>query len=94
MFNAHIYVVSPTRAPKTNRTQTMTQASMAVRPSALGIFVVMVLKMFTSTRNTVINRVILGLVMVSTDSIGDGVEDVHQHQEHRDQQCHPRVSHG
>ncbi len=89
-----MYVVSPTRAPKTKRTQTMTQASMAVRPSALGILVVMVLKMFTSTRNTVINRVILGLVMVSTDSNGVGVEDVHQHQEHRDQQGHPRVSHG
>ncbi len=55
---------------------------------------VMVLKMFTSTRNTVISRVILELVMVSTDSIGDGVEDVHQHQEHRDQKGHPRVSHG
>jgi hypothetical protein len=49
--------------------------------------------MFTSTRNTVISRVILGLVMVSTDSSGDGVEDVHQHQEHRDQQGHPRISH-
>jgi hypothetical protein len=36
---------------------------------------VMVLKMFTSTRNTVISRLILGLVMVSTDSNGDGVED-------------------
>jgi hypothetical protein len=51
------------------------------------------LKMFTSTRNTVINRVILELVMVSTDSSGDSVEDVHQHQEHRDQQGHPRISH-
>ncbi len=57
---------------------------------------VMVLKMFTRTRNTVISRVILGLVTVSTDSgvVIDGVEDVHQHQEHRNQQDHPKVSHG
>jgi hypothetical protein len=46
----------------------------------------MVLKIFTSTRNTVINRVILGLVIIRTGSIGDGVGDIHQHQEYRDQQ--------
>ena len=49
----------PIRAPNTKRTQTMTQASIAVRPSALGMFVVIVLKILTRTRNTVINRVIL-----------------------------------
>ena len=37
----------------------MTQASIAVRPSALGMLVVMVLKMFTRTRKTVMRRVIL-----------------------------------
>ena len=45
------------RAPKTKRTQTMTQASMAVRPSALGMLVVIVLKMLTRTRKTVTRRV-------------------------------------
>ena len=52
-------LVSPIKAPNTKRTQTMTQASIAVRPSALGMFVVIVLKILTRTRNTVINRVIL-----------------------------------
>ena len=37
----------------------MTQASMAVRPSAFGMLVVMVLKMFTRTRKTVMRSVIL-----------------------------------
>ena len=37
----------PTKAPNTNRTQTMTQDSIAVSPSALGMLVVMELKMFT-----------------------------------------------
>ena len=46
------------RAPNTKRTQTMTQASMAVRPSALGMLVVIVLKMLTRTRKTVTRRVI------------------------------------
>ena len=47
------------RAPKTKRTQTMTHASMAVSPSALGMLVVMVLKILTSTRNIVMSNVIL-----------------------------------
>ena len=51
--------ILPIRAPNTNRTHTMTKASIAVSPSAFGILVVMVLKMLTSTRNTVISRVIL-----------------------------------
>ena len=49
----------PMRAPNTKRTQPMTQASIAVRPSALGIFVVIVLKMLTRTRKIVIRSVIL-----------------------------------
>ena len=35
------------------------QASIAVRPSALGVFVVTVLKMLTKTRNKVTNNPIL-----------------------------------
>ena len=50
---------SPIKAPNTNSTQPMTQASMAVSPSALGMLVVMVLKMFTRTRKTVMRSVIL-----------------------------------
>ena len=49
----------PTNAPNTNSTQTITQASIAVRPSAFGMLVVMVLKMLTRTRKTVIRSVIL-----------------------------------
>ena len=49
----------PTKAPKTKSTQTMTQASIAVRPSAFGMLVVMVLKILTRTRKTVMRRVIL-----------------------------------
>ena len=49
----------PTRAPNTKRTQTMTQASIAVSPSAFGMLVVMVLNMLTRTRKTVIRSVIL-----------------------------------
>ena len=47
----------PTKAPNTNRIQTVTQDSIAVSPSGLGILVVMELKMFTRARNTVIRRV-------------------------------------
>ena len=48
-----------TRAPNTKRIQANIQASMAVRPSALGVLVVTVLKMLTSTRNKVTRRAIL-----------------------------------
>ena len=48
----------PIKAPNTKRTQTMTKASIAVNPSALGMLVVMVLKMLTRTRNTVMSSVI------------------------------------
>ena len=41
------------RAPNTKRMQTNIQASIAVSPSALGVLVVTVLKMLTSTRNKV-----------------------------------------
>ena len=47
------------RAPNTKRMQANIQASMAVRPSALGVLVVTVLKMLTSTRNKVTRRPIL-----------------------------------
>ena len=46
------------RAPKTKSTQTITQASIAVSPSAFGMLLVMVLKMLTRTRNTVTRSVI------------------------------------
>ena len=46
-------------APKTNRMHANIQASIAVRPSALGVFVVTVLKMLTKTRNKVTNNPIL-----------------------------------
>ena len=49
----------PTRAPNTKSTHTITHASIAVRPSALGMFVVMVLKILTRTRKTVMRSVIL-----------------------------------
>ena len=57
--NKYINVQQPTRAPNTNRMQESIQASMAVRPSALGVLVVTVLKMLTSTRNKVTRRAIL-----------------------------------
>ena len=47
------------RAPNTKRMQANIQASMAVRPSALGVLVVTVLKMLNSTRNKVTRRPIL-----------------------------------
>ena len=47
------------KAPNTKRIQANIQASMAVRPSALGVLVVTVLKMLTSTRNRVTKRPIL-----------------------------------
>ena len=62
--------VSPIKAPNTKRTQTMTQDSIAVRPSALGMFVVIVLKILTRTRNTVINRVILKHYSVGSWDLG------------------------
>ena len=46
------------KAPNTKRIQANIQASMAVRPSALGVLVVTVLKMLTSTRNRVTRRAI------------------------------------
>ena len=45
--------------PNTKRIQANIQISMAVRVSALGEFVVTLLKMLTSTRNSVIRRAIL-----------------------------------
>ena len=47
------------KAPKTNNIQANIQASMAVRPSALGVLVVTVLKMLTSTRKRVTKSAIL-----------------------------------
>ena len=46
-------------SPNTKRIQANIQISMAVRVSALGEFVVTLLKMLTSTRNSVIRRAIL-----------------------------------
>ena len=46
------------RAPKMNRMQANIHASIAVNPSALGVFVVTVLKMLTKTRNKVTNKAI------------------------------------
>ena len=45
--------------PKTKRIHASIQISIAVRPSALGELVVMLLKMLTNTRNKVIRRAIL-----------------------------------
>ena len=45
---------SPTRAPNTNKRQDSIHISIAVKPSALGVLVVTVLKMLTSTRKRVI----------------------------------------
>ena len=50
---------SPTRAPNTNKRQDNIQISIAVKPSALGVLVVTVLKMLTNTRNRVIRSAIL-----------------------------------
>ena len=47
------------KAPKTNNIQANIHASMAVRPSALGVLVVTVLKMLTSTRKRVTKSAIL-----------------------------------
>ena len=47
------------KAPKTNNIQANIHASMAVRPSALGVLVVTVLKILTSTRNSVTKSAIL-----------------------------------
>ena len=46
-------------APKTKRMHANIHASMAVRPSALGVLVVTELKMFTSTRKSVTSNAIL-----------------------------------
>ena len=48
----------PTRAPKTNNIQTNIHAVMAFIPSALGDWVVTVLKILMSKRNKVINMAI------------------------------------
>ena len=45
-------------SPKTNRMQANIQASMAVKPSALGVLVVTVLKILTNTRKRVTSRAI------------------------------------
>ena len=47
------------KAPKTNNIQANIHASIAVRPSALGVLVVTVLKILTSTRNSVTKSAIL-----------------------------------
>ena len=47
------------RAPNTKMMQTMMKDSIAVRPSAFGILLVMLLKMLTRTRKTVTRIVIL-----------------------------------
>ena len=44
---------SPIRAPKTKMMQMMIKASMAVRPSAFGILLVMLLNILTRQRKTV-----------------------------------------
>ena len=49
----------PNRAKKTNMMQTIMKASIAVRPSALGMLFVMLLKMLTRQRKTVTRIVIL-----------------------------------
>jgi hypothetical protein len=47
------------RLPNTNKMQANIQISMAVSPSALGEFVVMLLNMLMSTRNSVMSNAIL-----------------------------------
>ena len=56
-------VLQPTRAPNTKSIQESIQASIAVSPSALGVLVVTVLKMLTSTRNKVTRSAILPGIM-------------------------------
>ena len=46
-------------APKTKRIHANIHASIAVRPSALGVLVVTLLKMLTNTRNRVTSKAIL-----------------------------------
>ena len=58
MFNTIVYTYS-IRAPNTKSIQANIQASMAVRPSAFGVFVVTVLKMLTRTRKSVTRSAIL-----------------------------------
>ena len=57
--NMCITLFLPIRAPNTNTIQTMMKDSIAVRPSALGMLLVMLLKMLTRTRKTVTRMVIL-----------------------------------
>ena len=61
MWDILIYnnINSPKSDPNTKNIQTMMYVSIAVNLSAFGIFVVMVLKMLTSTRNTVMSSAIL-----------------------------------
>ena len=54
-----VFPTYSTRAPKTKRMHASIQASMAVRPSALGVLVVTLLNMLTSTRKSVTSRAIL-----------------------------------
>ena len=53
-----VLFVLPINAPKTKIMQIIMKASMAVRPSALGILLVMLLKMLTKQRKTVTRIVI------------------------------------
>ena len=57
-FLRHSKKAYPTRAPKTNNIQTNIHAVMAFIPSALGDWVVTVLKILMSKRNKVINMAI------------------------------------
>ena len=59
LYLVNLQLTLPIRAPNTKRTQPITQASIAVSPSAFGMLVVIVLKMFTRTRKIVIRSVIL-----------------------------------
>ena len=47
------------KAPNTNKMHENIHAAIAVGPSALGVFAVTVLKMFTKTRDEVTRRIIL-----------------------------------
>ena len=55
----HYFRTHSTKAPNTKRIQANIQASIAVSPSALGVLVVTLLKMLTSTRNSVTRSAIL-----------------------------------
>ena len=57
-LNTVVCFTLPINAPKTKMMQIMMKASMAVRPSALGILLVMLLKMLTKQRKTVTRIVI------------------------------------